>query len=265
MISSNSDSDYTTKQSKLDKSGTDPNRYGGYYSEEQAKELGDIDSPTKSVIPGFNVNISTVERFMMVALGTYFVYRGIASKGKGIASTFAGSTLLARGITGYCPVYDATNNKDGKINSSDIDVKASIYIDRPVSEVYAFYRKLENLPKFMSHLESVEEISKSRSKWTAKGPIGIGRISWEAEILHEEKDKMLSWHSLPDSTVDNSGRVTFSAQGQGTDLDVNISYRAPFGIAGEKAAQWLNPYLENMVKKDVEDLKDYLETGKESR
>ncbi len=265
MKPTNSDSDYTTKQSKLDKSGTDPNRYGGYYSEDQAKELGNIDTASPSLIPGFEVNVSTVERVLMVALGAFLLVRAIKGSKSHIVQTFAGTTLLARGISGYCPVYDVTDNVGGSMKSCNVNIKSKISINRPVSEVYDFWRNLENLPKFMNHLDTVEETSNLRSHWTAKGPVGIGRISWDAEILNEEKDRMLSWHSLPDSTVDNSGKVNFSSNGTGTDLDITISYCAPFGVAGETAAKWLNPYFEKMVQSDIEGLKDYLETGREAK
>jgi len=248
--------------SKIDSSGTDPNRYGGYYSQQEAERLSLSNaSDNHSLIPGLKENVSTLERIFMVAAGTFILYKSLSGKNKSIAGTMAATTLLARGISGYCPVYDAAG-RNGKLKSSNVNIRTQIDINKPVSEVYAFWRKLENLPKFMSHIESVNETDKVTSEWKAKGPAGIGSLSWKAQILMDEKDQLLSWHSLPDSTIDNAGKVYFKDAGNNTTtLDVTISYHAPLGVAGEAAAKFLNPLFEKMVKSDIENLKTYLETG----
>ena len=86
-------------------------------------------------------------------------------------------------------------------------------------------------------------------------------MSWKAEILKDEKEKLLSWHSLPESSIENSGKVIFKSKGKATELDVTISYHAPLGIAGESAAKLLNPYFQKIVNDDILNLKEYLESG----
>jgi uncharacterized membrane protein len=218
-----------------------------------------------SLIPGLEANISALERVLMVAAGGYLLYTGLTNKNKSVAQSIAGTTMLARGITGYCPVYDAMG-KGGRMKSTNVNIRTSVSINKPVNHVYDFWRKLENLPKFMEHLETVEEKDKVTSHWTAKGPAGVGRIQWDAHILMDEPGKMLSWHSLPDSTIDNAGKVLFKDNGAGgTELDVTISYHAPLGVAGEAAARLLNPLFEKMVRNDIQNLKTYLETGENEK
>src|SRR5690606_40848504 len=55
----------------------------------------------------------------------------------------------------------------------------STTIRRPRSEVYAFWRRLENLPRFMTHLDEVEEIDARHSHWRATAPFGR-TVSWDA-------------------------------------------------------------------------------------
>jgi len=251
--------------SKLDSSGTDPNRYGDYYSIEDAEKLNARNNPQqcKSLIPGLNANVSTLERIVMITAGSYLLYKAFSGKHKSVGSGIAGGAMLARGISGYCPVYDAAR-KSNKFKSSNVNIRTSITIDKPVMEVYDFWRNLENMPRFMKHIESVKEINKTTSEWKASGPAGIGSISWNANILMDERGKQLSWHSLPDSTIDNAGKVSFTDNGNGgTDLDITISYHAPLGVAGEAAAKLLNPYFEKIVLADIESLKSYLETGQQ--
>lgn len=205
-------------------------------------------------------SVSPLERIIMVTSGAYLLYNGLANKEKNLTKSSIGGGMLLRGISGYCPVYDAVDHlKNDK--AYNVNIRVSSIINKPLSEVYAFWRDLENLPKFMNHLESVKTINSTTSEWVAKGPAGIGRLTWKAEIVKDEKEKLLSWKSLPDASIENVGKVVFKQKGNKTELDITISYHAPLGIAGESAAKLLNPYFEKIVRDDVQNLKSYLESG----
>lgn len=204
-------------------------------------------------------NVSTLERILMVTSGAYLLYNALSNKNKSITKAGAGGAMLLRGVSGYCPIYDAAGHLIND-KASNINIRFTSNINKPVNEVFAFWRNLENLPKFMSHLESIKTIDSTTSEWTAKGPAGIGSISWKAKIVKDRKDKLLSWISLEDSSIRNAGKVIFKAKGNTTEIDVTISYHAPLGIAGESAAKLLNPYFEKMLKDDISSLKNYLES-----
>lgn len=247
--------------SKIDSSGTDPNRYASVSNPVEAQPYIETKERNRSPIPGVKANVGMVERFLTAAAGTYLLYSGLSGKNKSMVKTSAGGALLARAVTGYCPAY-AIADRSGKLKSQNVNIRTTVDIDKPVDQVYTFWRKLENLPKFMSHLKSVEELDNVTSNWTAQGPAGIGQVSWKSQILMDEKGKMLSWHSMPGSTIENAGKVYFNSNGRGgTQLDVTISYHAPLGLAGEAAAKLLNPIFERLVKSDIESLGTYLEDG----
>ncbi|WP_125721356.1 SRPBCC family protein [Flavobacterium ustbae] len=217
---------------------------------------------TKSSKPLLKNNVSKLERVLMVTSGAYLLYNALSKQNKSITQAGAGGAMLLRGISGYCPIYDAAGHLMND-KASNVNIRVNSVINKPVSEVYDFWRNLENLPKFMNHLDSVRSISSTISEWTAKGPAGIGKISWNAEIIRDEKDKLLSWNSIENSTIKNTGKVVFKQKGNATELDVTISYHAPLGIAGESAAKLLNPYFEKLVKDDISNLKVYLETNQQ--
>ncbi|MBZ4042119.1 SRPBCC family protein [Flavobacterium hibisci] len=205
-------------------------------------------------------NVSTLERIAMITSGTYLLYKGLSQEKKSPVQIGTGGTMLLRGLSGYCPIYDAVDHlKNDK--ASNVNIRINSTINKPISEVYAFWRDFENLPKFMNHLDSVKPLSYTTSKWTAKGPAGIGKISWIAEIVKDEKERLISWNSLPDSSIKNAGKVVFRPSGEGTEIIVTISYHAPLGIAGEGAAKLLNPYFEKIVKDDLLNFKTYLESN----
>ncbi|KAF2342596.1 SRPBCC family protein [Flavobacterium tistrianum] len=218
-----------------------------------------LSKQNQSSKPLLKNNISKLERVLMVTSGAYLLYNALSKKNKSVTQAGAGGAMLLRGISGYCPIYDAAGHLMHD-KASNVNIRVNSVIDKPVSEVYAFWRNLENLPKFMNHLDSVRVTSSTISEWTAKGPGGIGKISWNAEIIRDEKEKLLSWNSIEGSSIKNAGKIIFKPKGKATELDVTISYHAPLGIAGESAAKFLNPYFEKLVKDDISNLKVYLET-----
>jgi uncharacterized membrane protein len=143
-----------------------------------------------------------------------------------------------------------------------IRVRKAITINRPVEEVYRFWRKLENLPRFMAHLESVRELDDRRSYWKAQAPLGL-TVEWTAEIVEERPNELISWRSVDDSQVPNLGTVRFvRAPGdRGTEVHLDIRYDPPAGAVGATVAKLFGEEPSQQVVGDLRRLKQVLETG----
>ncbi len=144
-------------------------------------------------------------------------------------------------------------------------VESAITIDRPVQEVYSYWRELENLPRFMSHLADVRDLGGNRSHWTARGPLGT-TVSWEAEIIKDVPPELISWRTLPNSEVVSAGSVRFKpANGDhGTELRVKLQYDPPAGKVGATVAWLLGEDAQHEIDEDLRRFKQLLETGKSS-
>ncbi len=187
--------------------------------------------------------------------------KGNADKTK-IAMAVAGVYLAVRGVTGHCDVYSLAGKKKLRDTVKNINIRANVTVNKPRHEVYSFWRKLSNLPLFMSHLKRVDVIDEKRSHWEAKIPGDVIKLEWDAEIVKEIEGELLGWNSLPHASIQNAGKVEFrDADENGTEIRVVITYRAPFGDVGEGITSLFNPLFEKMVKKDVKNFKRYIETG----
>lgn len=209
-------------------------------------------------------NVGSSERVISAATGAFITTLGLKHLGSftGKLLTLVGGTLLYRGLSGYCPVSDAMGRDTSGNDNEFLHIEETITVNRPRAEVFAYWRKLSNLPQFMSHLESVVEIGDTKSHWVARAPKGLAHIEWDAEITHEEQDKAIAWRSVEGSDVYNDGEVDFvEAPGGGTHINVRLKYQPPAGVIGEKIAGLLNPMFEQTVKKDIRELKQVLETG----
>ncbi len=102
---------------------------------------------------------------------TSYSVKDISSKLKGnadkkkMAMAVAGGYLAYRGITGHCDVYQLAGKRKLPDTVKNINIRTNVTVNKPRHEVYAFWRKLSNLPLFMSHLKRVEVIDDKRSHW----------------------------------------------------------------------------------------------------
>lgn len=205
-------------------------------------------------------DIGTDQRTLSAIGGSLLLYF-VAKKHKWDSLLLLGGTyLIYRAVTGNCPVTSAWKSvQQHATHSPAINVRTHLVVNKPREEVYTFLRRLENWPLFMRHLENVDELDNKTSAWRVKLP-GVGDIRWEARILKDEKGKELSWHSVPNSTIENTGKLNFSdAPGNATHIDVMLSYRAPAGAIGERLSRVLTPAFGEKVKDDIYRLVAYFE------
>lgn len=143
-----------------------------------------------------------------------------------------------------------------------VSVDKTITINRTPDECYRFWRDFENLPRFMQHLESIEVLSDTRSRWRAKAPAGAS-VEWESELTVDRPGELLAWHSLPDADIDNAGTVSFkrAAGGRGTVVRVSLEYKPPGGKPAALLAKLFGEEPAQQVADELRHFKQLIETG----
>jgi uncharacterized membrane protein len=219
-----------------------------------------------------SVNVSSAERWACAIGGGAMTVYGLSRRSQtGLILSVLGAGMLYRGASGHCNVYQAlgvntATRQDGEAATDkvarDVHIEESITINKSPAELYSFWRRLENLPQFMKHLESVTELSSGISRWVAKGTIGE-RAEWDAEIFTEKEDELISWRSLPGSDFVNAGSVRFEPApgGRGTVVRVTMNYNLSGGRVAAALARLLGQAPEQMIADDLRRLKQILETG----
>jgi len=143
-----------------------------------------------------------------------------------------------------------------------MDLRATVTIRRPTSDVYAFWRDLENLPTFMAHLEDVRTTGERTSHWVASAPFGQD-VQWDAEITDEATGERIGWRSTGDAQVPNTGTVLFTPapDGVSTQLVVALTYDIPGGALGKAVGKYFGDEPHQQLDDDLRRLKQVLETG----
>jgi uncharacterized membrane protein len=189
----------------------------------------------------------------------------------GLGLGASGASLLFQGGSGVSPLYKllgmnrAVHSESAAISvphQQGRHVSASITINRPVEEVYAFWRDFTNLPTFMPALKSVDIQSDRRSHWVYEGPGGKS-LEWDAEIVNEERNVVIGWRSLENSYLHHAGSARFKPAmgGQGTEVRVEMEYLPLGGAVGMALANIMRLSPENQLSESLKRLKQLLETG----
>jgi uncharacterized membrane protein len=239
-----------------------------------AQPFSDIDQlrkPLDTVRKALDINVPSPERYGSIAAGAALAAYGLSRKSlPGVLVAAIGGALIQRGITGHCALYQKLgvnsrqlSTEQGVPGNKGIKVVKSITVSRPRNEVYRYWRNLENLAKFMEHVESVRELDDRRSAWVVKGPMGHD-VEWTAHIITDRENEMISWESLPGAEVQNAGSVWFESAGGGsaTEVKVSLQYLPPAGVIGAAVAKLLGESPDQQLDKDLAQFKTLIESGK---
>jgi uncharacterized membrane protein len=100
-------------------------------------------------------------------------------------------------------------------------VRESIEVDVPVQTAYNQWTQLEDFPKFMEGVKSVQQVDDTHVRWVAE--IGGQEHEWLAEVSNQERDRRISWRSVDGKYT--SGEVMFEPAGTDqTRIDIEMTY-----------------------------------------
>lgn len=143
-----------------------------------------------------------------------------------------------------------------------IKIERSVTVAETPGVLYRFWRDLRNLPRVMSHLESVRLLDPTRSQWTVKGPAGT-RIEWQADIINDVPEQVIAWRTVEGSPVTHAGSVNFdhAPDGSGTVVRVSLQYDPPGGELGHSLAALVGADAGQQIEDDLNTFKMSWERG----
>ncbi|WP_428333822.1 SRPBCC family protein [Novosphingobium sp.] len=140
-------------------------------------------------------------------------------------------------------------------------VGKSVTINRPRSELYAFWRDFSRLPDVMDNVERIEMVSATRSHWVVRAPGGRS-VEWDADVTEDRDGELIAWASVEGADIRNSGRIEFRDAGaRGTIVTATIAYDPPGGVIGQIIAKLFQREPAIQTRRDLRRFKQLMETG----
>jgi uncharacterized membrane protein len=134
----------------------------------------------------------------------------------------------------------------------------SIHVEKAPREVYDFFRKFENLPRFMHHTHDVREDENGRIHWVASLGNGV-RMEWDAVLIDDVPGKLISWRSAPEEPFEETGTVRFEAAGTGTNVMLRVAYDFAWTPGGMMIAKATEGWTSKMIADELSSLKRLIE------
>lgn len=130
----------------------------------------------------------------------------------------------------------------------------SVDVNVPISTAYNQWTQFEEFPKFMSDVESVQQLDDRRLHWKVK-IAGVER-EFDAEITEQHPDERIAWHSI--GGVDQGGVVTFHKLDDATTRVTLQLEMEPEGVAetlADKAGM-----VSRATERDMKNFKEFVES-----
>jgi uncharacterized membrane protein len=208
-------------------------------------------------------NPSDAERLGSLIVGGALVLTGLSQRSLlRTLLTASGASLIYHGIMGDKNLQNKSIETAGLLTTSLRAEKTVTIQNKSPEDLYTFWHNFENLPTFMKNLQSVQIVNQTRSHWTAKSPLG-NTIEWDAEILIDRPNELITWASAPGADVDNSGSVRFTPAypGRGTEVKLILKYSPPGGAITDAISKVFNESPEQQIVEDLRHFKMLMETG----
>ena len=238
---------------------TEPRRVGG-----QTSGRGDF---------ARGVNLGDTERMASAVAGGALLLYGVARGGRGALGGWAlaglGAALAYRGLTGFCHLYGALGiDRSARAGTGEvkgnlgIKLEAAVMVQASPDRVYRVWRRFSNLPRFLSHVERVEELDSRRSRWTIRVPAGMS-LTWDAESINDVPGEVIAWRTVDTRLIEHAGSVKFEPafEGRSTIVRVSMQYAPPAGELGHQLAKALGQDPNTQIEQDLANFKRAMEAG----
>lgn len=215
---------------------------------------------------GSKQNVGTNERWASGVGGAALALWGLRRASlPGLLVAATGAALAWRGLSGWCNLYGALGiDRAGAtrtVGNLGVKIDRGITVAATPERLYHFWRNFENLPRVMSHVERVEVLSETRSRWHVKAPAGIS-LEWEAEIINDHPPHLIAWRTQSGAMVEHAGSVRFTPEGASTRIDVSLQYDPPGGALTHAVASWMDADAGRLLEHDLQEFKQALESGR---
>ncbi len=133
---------------------------------------------------------------------------------------------------------------------------AQIEVDAPIDLVWNLWSDLEQMPKWMKWIDSVQvlEDSPELSRWRLS--TGGFEFSWLSRILKLIQHQIIQWESV--DGLPNRGAIRFYDRGNaGSIVKLSVAYAIPSFLGKILDQLIIGRIVESTLKADLERFRDY--------
>ena len=137
-------------------------------------------------------------------------------------------------------------------------LQKSVIVNRSADDCYRAWRDLENLPRFMPGLQSVQVIDARRSRWNSV------EGEWIGELTDERPGQGMRWRAAENHAETGALELSPAPGGRGTVVTMQLHMQAPAGKVGTAVAGLFSQAPAYKIETTLRRFKQWMETGEVS-
>jgi uncharacterized membrane protein len=199
---------------------------------------------------------NALELFAVAALGGALI--GLSRRGRGsTVARLAGFALV--GVAAR-PFVTAAVTRAGA-RRRNIAFNSSVEIERPVADVFAFFKDFENFPRVIGAVRSVVDYQDGRSHWEVYTPSGAV-LSWDAVVTKYVPNSVIAWESVVRSVVESAGVARFTAiSPTRTRVELSVTHHPLLTTLKDAVRALLATDPSKTVNENLDRIRFYLESS----
>ncbi|NUB17602.1 hypothetical protein GAY28_38670, partial [Azospirillum brasilense] len=126
----------------------------------------------------------------------------------------------------------------------------------PAEKLFRHWRNVRHLAALFPHLDAVEILSDTESRWKAHGPGGVP-VVWNSRLDKVRENELITWHTLEGADLPHRGTVLFrpAPGGRGTEVSLTLAYHPPGGTGGNAVSRLFGAAPEQQAREALRRLK----------
>jgi uncharacterized membrane protein len=185
----------------------------------------------------------------------------IAPRKHSVAAGVIACLLVILAFIGNAELDRRRHMQTESTSSTKNQIEATVTIQRPVSEVFAFYRDFRNLPSFLGDVMEIEPTGPATSRWTIEGPFGI-RGHWTTEVTEERTNELIRYETGTSSATKTHWEIYFSPGAEPGETQVREVMKAPGGRLAMDVLALTGKFPAQEVSANLHRFKQLMETGR---
>lgn len=202
----------------------------------------------------------TLERWAAILGGTALGFAG-ARRGSWALAALGGGLFLAgaAGVPLSSPLRQAALPAPRREPTT---TQANVTIAVPADKLFRHWRNVRHLAALFPHLDAVEILSDTESRWKAHGPGGVP-VVWNSRLDKVRENELITWHTLEGADLPHRGTVLFrpAPGGRGTEVSLTLAYHPLGGAGGDAVSRLFGAAPERQAREALRRLKRIMEVG----
>jgi uncharacterized membrane protein len=142
-------------------------------------------------------------------------------------------------------------------------IEARVTIERPIAEVFSFYRDFRNLPRFLGDVTTIAPLDASTYRWTILGPLGV-RVHWTVKVTEEDANELIRYETVSSPRLRTYWEIHFAPGSEAGQTEVREVMKTPLGPVGRAALALIGKFPLQEMRSNLHRLKEVMETGRVS-